>query len=124
MTGEKTEPLKSYFAFNFSQKETLNNHGYSAGKRREHQFRKNRVLRENSFNLNEFTSPDPVSLNPKLLKKLESLSIISENSWRISLVSERWRRENVILVFKKRKEEEPGNHRPVSLTYILGKASD
>jgi len=36
-------------------------------------------------------------------------------------VLEDWRKASVTPVFKKRKKEDPGNYRPVSLTSILGK---
>ena len=36
-------------------------------------------------------------------------------------VPDDWRRANVVPIFKKGKKEEPGNHRPVSLTSIPGK---
>lgn len=36
-------------------------------------------------------------------------------------VLENWSIANVIPVFKKYKKEEPGNYRPVSPTFVLGK---
>ncbi|GAB0179173.1 mitochondrial enolase superfamily member 1 [Grus japonensis] len=49
------------------------------------------------------------------------LSIIFERSWRSGEVPEDWRKDNVTPVFKKGKEEDPGNYRPVSLTSIPAK---
>jgi len=54
----------------------------------------------------------------------EPLSIIFARSWRIGVVSEDWRKANVTPVFKKGKEEDPGNYRPVSLTSIPGKVME
>jgi len=51
----------------------------------------------------------------------EPLSIIFEMSWRTGEVPEDWRKANVTPNFRKGKEEDPGNYRPVSLTPILGK---
>jgi len=56
-----------------------------------------------------------------LFSPAESLSIISEKSWRTGDVPEDWRKANVTPIFKKSKEEDPGNYRPVSLTSIPGK---
>jgi len=47
------------------------------------------------------------------------LSIIFERLWRrTGQVSKGWRTANVTPVFKKGKEEDPGNYRPVNLTSI------
>jgi len=51
----------------------------------------------------------------------ETISIISERSWRTGEVPEDWRKANVIPVFRKGKRKEPGNYRPVSLTSMPGK---
>jgi len=51
----------------------------------------------------------------------EPLSIIFDRSWRTGEVPEDWRRANVTPVFKKGKKEDPGNYRPVSLTFTPGK---
>uniref|UniRef100_A0A8C3CEB3 Reverse transcriptase domain-containing protein n=1 Tax=Cairina moschata TaxID=8855 RepID=A0A8C3CEB3_CAIMO len=42
-------------------------------------------------------------------------------SWRTGEVPEDWGIASVTLVFKKGKNEDPGNYRPVSLTSVLGK---
>jgi len=64
-------------------------------------------------------------MHPRVLRKLadviaEPLSIIFERrrSWRTGEVPEDWRKANVTPVFKKGKEEDLGNYRPVSLTSI------
>jgi len=48
-------------------------------------------------------------------------SIVFERSWRTGEVPKDWSKANVTPVFKKGKEEDPGNYRPVSLTSIPGK---
>jgi len=51
----------------------------------------------------------------------EPLSIIFERSWRTGEVPEDWRKAHVTPVFKKGKQEDPGNFRQVSITSIPGK---
>ncbi|CAM4538200.1 unnamed protein product [Lepidochelys olivacea] len=65
-------------------------------------------------------------LHPRVLKELadviaEPLAIIFENSWRSREVPDDWKNANVVPIFKKGKEENPGNYRPVSLTSGPGK---
>ncbi|CAM4572930.1 unnamed protein product, partial [Caretta caretta] len=36
-------------------------------------------------------------------------------------VPDDWKKANVVPIFKKGKEEDPGNYRPISLTSVLGK---
>ncbi|KFV84315.1 RNA-directed DNA polymerase from mobile element jockey, partial [Struthio camelus australis] len=71
-------------------------------------------------------SMGPDGMHPRVLRKLADviarpLSIILERSWRSGEVPEDWKKASVTPVFKKGKEEEPGNSRPVSLTSIPGK---
>ncbi|XP_073499882.1 inaD-like protein isoform X2 [Phyllobates terribilis] len=76
-----------------------------------------KIVREYLANINEFKSPGPDELHPRVLKEiveeiLEPLSIIFENSWRTGEVPEDWRRTNVVPIFKKGKKVDPGNYRP------------
>ncbi|XP_073524210.1 uncharacterized protein [Phyllobates terribilis] len=78
-----------------------------------------KIVREYLAKINEFKSPGPDELHPRVLKEiieeiLEPLSIIFENSWRTGEVPEDWRRANVVPIFKKGKKVDPGNYRPES----------
>ncbi|CAM4632151.1 unnamed protein product [Lepidochelys olivacea] len=67
-------------------------------------------------------SMGPDVLHPRVLKELaDVIAIIFENSWRSREVPDDWKKANVVPIFKKGKEEDPGNYRPVSLTSIPGK---
>ena len=84
------------------------------------------MVQEHLISLNEFRSPGPDELHPRVIKELEEelsepLSIIFVKSWKTGEVPDDWRRANVVHIFKKGKKEEPGNYRPVSLTSIPGK---
>jgi len=54
----------------------------------------------------------------------EPLSITFERSWRTGEVPKDWRKASVTPIFKKGKEEDPGNYRLVSLTAITGKVME
>ena len=81
------------------------------------------MVKEHLISLNEFKSPGPDELHPRVIKELAEelsgpLSIIFAESWKTGEVPDDWRRANVVPIFKKGKKEEPGNYRPVSLTSI------
>ncbi|CAM4575187.1 unnamed protein product [Lepidochelys kempii] len=84
------------------------------------------VVRDYLEKLDEPKSMGLDALHPRLLKELadviaEPLAIIFENSWRSGEVPDDWKKANVEPIFKKGKEEDPGNYRPVSLTSVPGK---
>ncbi|GAB0208323.1 mitochondrial enolase superfamily member 1 [Grus japonensis] len=86
-------------------------------------------VREHLGKLDIHKSMGPDGMHPRVLSELAAviarpLSIIFERSWRTGEVPEDWRKANVTLVFKKGKEEDPGNYRPVSLTSIPGKVME
>ncbi|CAM4507146.1 unnamed protein product [Lepidochelys kempii] len=84
------------------------------------------VVRDYLEKLDVHKSVGPDELHPRVLKELaaviaEPLAIIFENSWRTGEVPDDWKKANVVPIFKKGKEEDPGNYRPVSLTSVPGK---
>ena len=54
--------------------------------------------------LDEFKSPGPVELHPRIFPEVisEPLAIIFENSWRTGEIPTDWRRANVVPILKKR----------------------
>ncbi|CAM4614010.1 unnamed protein product, partial [Caretta caretta] len=84
------------------------------------------VVRDYLEKLDVHKSMGPDELHPRVLKELaaviaEPLAIIFENSWRTGEVLDDWKKANVVPIFKKGKEDDPGNYRPVSLTSVPGK---
>uniref|UniRef100_A0A8B9ICY2 Reverse transcriptase domain-containing protein n=1 Tax=Anser brachyrhynchus TaxID=132585 RepID=A0A8B9ICY2_9AVES len=53
-----------------------------------------------------------------------TLSIIFQLSWESGEVPVHWKLASVVPIFKKGKEEDPGNYRPVSLTSVPGKITE
>jgi len=60
-------------------------------------------------------------LNELAEELAKPLSIIYQQSWLTGEVPDDWRLANVISTCKKGRKEDPGNHRPVSLTSVPGK---
>ncbi|KFV78543.1 hypothetical protein N308_15395, partial [Struthio camelus australis] len=84
-------------------------------------------LRDHLGKLDTHKSMGPDGMHPRVLREdiiTRPLSIIFERSWRSGEVPEDWKKANVTPVFKKGKEEDPGNYRPVSLTSIPGKVME
>lgn len=64
-------------------------------------------------------------IHPRVLKELADiivspLTVIYQQSWEAGEVSVNWKLANVIPVFKKGKNDHPGNYMPVSLTSVPG----
>uniref|UniRef100_A0A803TV46 Reverse transcriptase domain-containing protein n=1 Tax=Anolis carolinensis TaxID=28377 RepID=A0A803TV46_ANOCA len=126
---EKAELLNAFFASVLSQKESHlqpQQHGMDEGLGEIQPQIGKQVVQEYLATLNEFMSPGPDQLHPRVLKELaevisEPLAIIFESSWRTGEVPADWRRANVVPIFKKGKKNDPNNYRPVSLTSIPGK---
>uniref|UniRef100_A0A803SNX3 Reverse transcriptase domain-containing protein n=1 Tax=Anolis carolinensis TaxID=28377 RepID=A0A803SNX3_ANOCA len=126
---EKAELLNAFFASVFSEKESHlqpQQHGMDEGLGEIQPQIGKQVVQEHLASLNEFKSPGPDQLHPRVLKELaevisEPLAIIFESSWRTGEVPADWRRANVVPIFKKGKKNDPNNYRPVSLTSIPGK---
>ena len=75
------------------------------------------------------TSMGPNGMHPRVLRELaevtaEPLSVIFDRPWRLGEVPEDWRIANNTPVFKKGKNEDSGNCRPVSLISVPGKMVD
>ena len=83
-------------------------------------------VRELLEGLDVFKSVGPDALHPRVLRELAEviagpLAWLYESLWCSGQVSDDWKIANVVPIFKKRKREDPGNYRSVSLTSILGK---
>ena len=71
----------------------------------------------------------PDEIHVRALRELaevivEPLSIIYQRSLLMGEVPEDWRLANVTPIYKKGCREDPGNYRPVSLTWVSGKVME
>ncbi|KAK4818500.1 hypothetical protein QYF61_014230 [Mycteria americana] len=76
--------------------------------------------------LDTHKSMGPEGIHLRVLRELveelaKPLSIIYQQSWLTGEVLADWRLANVTPIYKKGQKEDLGNHRPVSLTLVLGK---
>jgi len=132
--AEKVELLNAFFASVFTAK--AGPQESQALEVREEACRKDDLplveegyVRDHLSNLEAHKSMGPDGMHVQVLRELadviaEPLSIIFERSWRTGEVPEDCRKANVTAVFKKGKEEDPRNYRPVSLTSIPGKVME
>ncbi|GAB0184036.1 mitochondrial enolase superfamily member 1 [Grus japonensis] len=83
------------------------------------------LVRNLLLQLDTHKAMEPEWIRPRLLKELAyvisgPLSIVFQCLWESGEVPVNWKLANVP-IFKKSKKEDPGNHRPVSLTSVPGK---
>ncbi|KAF7252758.1 hypothetical protein EYD10_02105 [Varanus komodoensis] len=119
--NQKAETLNTYFASEICNREEV-----QAGSERWQPKINRQMIEEYLGGINTSKSPGPSELHPRVIKELveelsEPLAIIFDKSWKTGEVPDDWRRAKVVLIFKKGKEDKPGNYRPVSLTSSPGK---
>ncbi|CAM4590154.1 unnamed protein product [Lepidochelys kempii] len=125
---EKANVLNAFFAFVFMNKVSSQTAalGITAWGVDGQPSVEKEVVRDYLEKLDVHKSMGPDALHPRVLKELaaviaEPLAIIFENLWRTGEVPDDWKKANIVPIFKKGKEEDPGNYRPVSLTSVPGK---
>ncbi|CAM4571676.1 unnamed protein product [Caretta caretta] len=122
---EKANVLNAFFASVFtnkvsSQSTALSSTAWGGG---DQPSVEKEVVRDYLEKLDMHKSMGLDALHLRVLKELadviaEPLSIIFENSWQSGEVLDNWKKANVVPIFKKGKNEDPGNYRPVSLTSV------
>ena len=130
--GEMVGLLNRYFASTFTQEQSgslpIAESIYRGGEEGLLQNIQVRVeeVKEQLGNLREDKAPGPDNMHPRVLREVaEQVSEMLTDSFNSSLesgqVPEDGRASNVTQLFKKESREELGNHRPVSLTSVVGK---
>ncbi|GAB0209034.1 hypothetical protein GRJ2_003369100 [Grus japonensis] len=130
--GEKAEVLNAFFASVFNS-QTSCPQGIQPPELEDRDREQNKppMIQEEAVNdllhhLDAHKSMGPDGIHPRVLRELaeelaKPLSIIYQQSWLTGEVPDDWRLANVTPIYKKGQKEDPGNHRPVSLTSVLGK---
>jgi len=98
---------------------------------REGEWNKPPIIQEEAVNnmvchLDTYKSMGLDGTHPRVLMELaeeleKPFSIICQHSWLTGEVQDDCRISNATPIYKKGKKEDPGNHRPVSLTLVPGK---
>jgi len=129
---EKAEVLNAFFTSVFnSQTGCSQSTQPSVLEGREGEQNKSPIIQEEAVNdllchLETYNSVGLDVIHPRVLKDLaeelaKPLSIIYQQSWLTGEVPDNWRITSVTPIYKKGWKEDPGNHRPVSLTSVPGK---
>ncbi|KFO07792.1 hypothetical protein N312_13130, partial [Balearica regulorum gibbericeps] len=79
--------------------------------------------------LDTHKSIGPDGIHPRVLRELaevltKPLSIIYQQFWLTGEVPVDWRLANVMLIYNKGQNEDPGNYRPLVLTSVPGKVME